>query len=272
MENIVRVEDFQVEVIEKSRSVPVLVDFWAEWCGPCKALAPLLERLAGEAGGRWILATVDTERHQRISADWGIRSIPNVKLFVDGAVVDEFTGALPESALRRWLSRAIPPASAKTIAAAGALLARHDDAGAAALLEPVVAGEPDNVRARVLLARAILLTDTQRAVELVRGLEEPLLSDDLDTIATVARLRDILGGTVQLPESPVRAAYHRAVGEMLGGAYDAALGGFIRIIREERSYDEDGSRKACLAIFRILGEDHDITQRHRREFGSALYV
>ncbi len=272
MTNIIRVEDFQRDVVEKSRTVPVLVDFWAEWCGPCKALGPVLERLAGEADGRWVLATLDTERHPRISADWGIRSIPNVKLFVDGMVVDEFTGALPESAIRQWLARAIPAPSAKTVAAARALLARNDDAGAAALLEGVVAAEPGNAEARVVLARAVLLTDTPRALGLVLGLEEPLLSDDLDTISTVGRLRDIIDGKVDLPESPVRASYLRAARHLLSGAYDAALEAFIAIIREERPYDDDGSRKACLAIFRILGEEHEVTQRHRREFGSALYV
>ncbi len=271
MDKIVRVEDFQRDVIEKSGTVPVLVDFWAEWCGPCKVLGPVLERLAGEAGGKWILATLDTERHPRVSADWGVRSIPNVKLFVDGAVVDEFTGALPEGAVRQWLARAIPAPSAKTVAAARALLGRND-AGAAALLEGVVAAEPGNAEARVVLARALLLTDTRRAVELVAGLEEPLLSDDIDTIATVARLRDLVDGKAGLPESPVRAAYLRAAADLLSGAWDAALDAFIGIIRDDRQYDDDGSRKACLAVFRILGEEHEITLRHRREFGSALYV
>ncbi len=272
MENVVRVSDFQRDVIEMSDSIPVLVDFWAEWCGPCKALGPVLEKLAAEADGRWTLATVDTEAHPRIATDWGIRSIPNVKLFIGGRPVGEFTGALPEHAVREWIGRAIPPPSARVVAEARALLELNDSAGAAELLEPIVASEPANAEARVVLARAVLLTDTARAVELIRGLEEPLLDADIETISTVARLRELNDGRALTAETPVRPAYLAAAANFFAGDYDGALEGFIGVIRANRPYDDDGSRKACLAIFRILGEGHEITQRHRRDFGSALYV
>ncbi len=95
------VRDFTAEVVERSRRVPVLVDFWAPWCGPCKMLAPVLEHLAGEAGTRWELAKVNTDEHPDLAGQYGIASIPNVKLFRDGKVVNEFTGFLPEAELRR---------------------------------------------------------------------------------------------------------------------------------------------------------------------------
>jgi putative thioredoxin len=272
MNNVIRVSDFQLDVIDRSRSVPVLVDFWAEWCGPCKMLGPVLERLADGADGRWVLATLDTEAHPRVAADWGIRSIPNVKLFVDGAVVNEFTGALPEHAVRQWLERAIPSTSAKTIAEARELLARGDAAAAETLLRPLIDAEPVSPEALILYARSILLNDPQKAAELVRGLEEPLFSDELETIAAVVRAGAIADGSAPLPASPVRDAYLAAARSMLAGDYDSALGGYVGIIREDRYYDDDGSRKACLAIFRLLGEEHEITLRHRRVFASALYV
>jgi putative thioredoxin len=272
METVVRVTDFQRDVIDRSLSVPVLVDFWAEWCGPCKILGPVLERLAAGAAGRWVLATLDTEAHPRVAADWGIRSIPNVKLFVDGAVVDEFTGALPEHAVLQWLERAIPAPSAKTIRMARELLARGDAAAAEAAIRPLYDADPSVPEARIVFARSILLRDPSKAVELVRGLEEPLWAEELETIATVARAGAIAGGAGPLPESPVRERYIAAARSMHAGEYDAALEAYIGIIREERMYDDDGSRKACLAIFRLLGEEHDVTLRHRREFGSALYV
>jgi putative thioredoxin len=107
---------------------------------------------------------------------------------------------------------------------------------------------------------------------MVRGLEEPLFSEELETIAAVARAAAVVDGSLPLPASPVREAYVAAARSMLAGEYDAALERYIGIIREERPYDDDGSRKACIAIFRLLGEEHEITLRRRREFGSALYV
>jgi putative thioredoxin len=272
MGNVTAVTDFQRDVIDRSGSVPVLVDFWAEWCGPCKMLTPILERLAGSADGRWVLATLDTEAHPRIAADWGIQSIPNVKLFVDGAVAAEFTGALPEHAVREWLDRAIPPPSAKIVLQARRLLAAGDAAAAEAAIKPLFETNPAEPEVRIIYARSILLRDPRKAVELVRGLEEPLFAEELETIAAVDRARTIAGGEVSLPESVVRESYISAMRLMFAGDYDAALVVFIGIIREDRWYDDDGSRKSCLAIFRLLGEEHDVTQRRRREFGSALYA
>ncbi|HEY6866409.1 MAG TPA: thioredoxin, partial [Candidatus Eisenbacteria bacterium] len=99
------ITDFEQDVIAKSRTVPVLVDFWAEWCGPCRVLGPVLERLADQAQGRWVLAKLDTERFTDVASRYGIMSIPNVKLFVNGEVADEFVGALPEREVRAWLER-----------------------------------------------------------------------------------------------------------------------------------------------------------------------
>jgi len=100
--------DFDKDILQRSHQVPVVVDFWAAWCGPCRVLGPVIERLAGEAAGRWELAKVDTEAHPEIAERYGIVSIPNVKLFVNGEVADEFVGAIPEAEIRRWLEAAVP--------------------------------------------------------------------------------------------------------------------------------------------------------------------
>ena len=102
------VKDFTADVIERSRTTPVLVDFWAPWCGPCKTLKPTLEKLAGEAGDRWALVTVDVMNFEGTAAQFGIRSIPDVKLFSGGRVVAQFTGSMPESAVREWLDKNLP--------------------------------------------------------------------------------------------------------------------------------------------------------------------
>lgn len=271
-DNVIRVTDFDREVVGRSRTVPVVVDFWAEWCGPCRVLGPVLEKLAEGAGGRWVLATVNTEEHPEAAARWRIQSIPAVKLFIDGVVADEFTGALPEYAVRQWLEKAIPGPSAGEIATARGMIAAGDAPGAAEVLRSVVEREPGNTEARVLLGRAILLDDPPAALLSIAGIEEPSLSDEIETVTTVARLDGLRRNPGGLPPSPVREAYLAAIGKFLAQDYDGALTDFIGIIREERGYDDDGSRKACLAIFRLLGEEDEITLRHRRDFGSALFI
>jgi len=272
MDNVIRVKNFDQDVLERSNNIPVVVDFWAEWCGPCKVLGPILERQAAESGGRWILATVNTEEYPEDSARFGIRSIPAVKLFIDGKVIDEFTGALPEYAVRQWLEKVIPGPSAAAIASARGMISSGDPEGAAEILRRVVEQEPENAEARVILARALLLDDPVEANRLIDGIEEPGLAAEIETVGTVARMNEIRENADGFPPSSVREAYLAAIEKFFSRDYDGALADFIGIIREEREYDDDGSRKACLAIFRLLGEEHEITLRHRREFGSALYI
>jgi putative thioredoxin len=265
------VVNFEEDVLERSRTVPVLVDFWAAWCGPCKILGPVLERLAAEADDRWALAKVDTEQFTEVAQKYCIRSIPTVKLFVDGVVVDEFVGALPEYQIVHWLESAIPGKYRKQIDQAESLFAAGKNALAGAILDDVLAAEPGNVVARILLARNIAFDDPVRAVSLTENIEELKYSDLLDAIRVIARLRTLTTNEDQLPAAEVRSSYRAAIQMLVAGDIDAALGQFIDIIRQDRHYDNDGSRKACIALFKLLGEEHPVTQKHRRDFSSALY-
>ena len=267
------VKDFSVDVIAKSQAVPVLVDFWAAWCGPCKTLGPILERLASGSDGRWVLAKVDTDKNQELAAQYRIQSIPNVKLFVDGKVVDEFAGALPERAVAQWLEKALPDRFREDFVRAEEQLSSGNTGEGRVLLERVLQQDPSNEKARVLLAKTFLFSDYAKAIALVEGMEEyseffPMA----EAVRTIVRLMEKGGHPEALGEEGVKSTYLDGIRLLSLNDFDGALNRFIDVIRRNRYYDEDGSRRVCIAIFRILGEEHDVTRRHRRDFGSALNI
>lgn len=267
------VKDFSKEVIQLSKSVPVLVDFWAAWCGPCKILGPVLERLADKHKESWVLKKVDTEAMPDIAAQYGIQSIPNVKLFVNGTVINEFVGALPEAAIEQWLQKALPDKYHDQLDKAQLLIFRQNFADATAILESVVASVPSHEHARSLLALSLLFTDRKRAVGLVADLDQgSRYWEPVDTVRTLNELMAKLDMPSQGADKPTGAKYISAIKSLAKVDFDEALRQFIEVIREDRKYDDDGARKACIAIFKYLGEEHDITLKHRRDFGSALYV
>jgi putative thioredoxin len=266
------VVDFQKEVVERSSTIPVLVDFWAEWCGPCKVLTPVLERLAEKHAGEWDLKKVNTETFPEIASRFAVRSIPNVKLFVDGKPVHEFVGALPEQAVEAWLAKAIPQKSKKVLEQAEALIRDGKGEEALPLLEAVIVSSPGDEHARSLLAMRIAFTDRARAQSLVGDIHEAS-PDGLLAGSVLALLRslDAAARPETLPPGTPRDTYLSAVTHLSRMEFDAALADFIEVIRIDRAYEDDGGRKNCLAIFAYLGEDHPLTRGRRREFGSALY-
>lgn len=267
------VVDFARDVIERSHSLPVLVDFWAEWCGPCKVLGPTLERLAEKSTGRWALAKVDTDKHPDLAATYGIRGIPNVKLFVDGRVLSEFTGALPEQAVVQWLQKALPNPFRPQIEKAGGLIHAGSLGPAREILEDILKEDPAHEHARVMLAGTYLYLDREKALSLVSTVEEHSEHfAQVDALRTIAGVLQKAATPGVFPENPVKSTYLAAIGDLSLEKFDIALDKFIEVIRSNRSYDDDGARKICIAIFRFLGEEHPVTRSRRRAFSSALNV
>jgi putative thioredoxin len=266
------VHDFETEVIQRSHQIPVLVDFWAEWCAPCRMLSPILEKLAGQSVGEWALAKLNTEEFPSVAAEYGIRSIPNVKLFHQGKVIGEFVGALPEPHIVQWLKKNLPSRNQPRIDEANILIAGGKFDQAQPLLEAVLAEEPANQQARVLLARTYLFENPAQAEQLAEQVDDPEYSEMSDAVKTLAQLIALESDPGQLSDSPTRAGYLAAIGDLRNQRFEAALEKFIQLIRTDRYYDDDGSRKACIAIFKFLGEEHPTTLKYRRDFSSALYV
>ena len=262
------VVDFEKDVIERSRELPVLVDFWAEWCGPCRTLGPVLERLAEGAAGRWALAKVNTEELGEEAARYGVQGIPNVKLFVNGEVVDEFVGALPEREVRRWLDRALPSPTAGVVVEARAKLAAGDAAAAVAALREVLAADPGNAPARLALGEALLHVDPAAVEDVIA----PLADDIADRAEALRVLARWLGRADSLPEGAARAPFAAALAAVRAGDWDAALAGCIDSLLTERNWAGGAARETGQAIFLLLGIEHPASEKHYRMFRNALYV
>ena len=267
------VSSFQEDVIENSRKKPVLVDFWAPWCGPCRALGPTLKKLAHENEGVWTLVKVNTDEHPAVSQRYGIRGIPAVKLFVDGEVVDEFTGALPEYAIKQWLEKALPSENRLRVEQAEAALEADNFDLAESLLEQVLAEEPTNAKARILLAQLLVFRDPTRAESLAEGaaFAGPSYVQVEEAVHTIARLIRLHDDADALPDENGKATYLAALEALAERDFDMALTRFIEVVQTNRYYDDDGARKACIALFMLLGPQHPTTRKHRRTFDMSLY-
>ncbi len=265
------VQDFQRDVLERSSTLPVVVDFWAEWCGPCRILGPVLERLADQQEDRWILAKVDTDKFTEEAVRYGIQSIPNVKMFFEGKIIGEFIGALPEYAVAQWLKQHLPAKNKNQLEAAKLLISEGREADANSLLAGLIQEDPDNAEAALLLARIVLFTDYQYASRLVKSVDDPKWSYQREMIGTFVHMYEVKDHADHIHDGPARPQYLHAIDAALHQDFREALTGFIAVIRNDRYFDDDGSRKACIAIFRYLGDDHPLTLEYRRDFNNALY-
>lgn len=271
------ITDFQEDVIEASRKTPIVVDFWAEWCAPCRMLGPVLEKLAAEANGKWKLVKVNTEEQPQLAMQWGIQGIPAVKMFHHGRVIAEFVGALPEIQVHRWLDENIPTESKKMLVEAKKALTSGDKNRARKLLEAAVREDKNNFEARILLAELIFASQPEKAFELLENApEEHSLFENAEAMRTLYRMQssyESLSQTAKQSGSAKEAweLYLQGIQAFREHNYEASLKNWIEVLKLNRRIDDDGPRKACVALFTWLGHDHELTKKYHRTFTSALF-
>ena len=276
--------DFDQSVIENSFHKPVLVDFWAEWCAPCKALMPMLQQIAESYQGQLLLAKVDCDAEQDIVARFGIRSLPTVVLFKDGQPVDGFAGAQPESAVRKMLEPHVqmpPPAAADPLEQAEALFAEGRIGDAEALLKALLGEDNSNAKALILYGRCLAergeLGEAQAVLDAVKSDEHKAAlagaKAQLTFLRQAADLPEVADLKARLAQNPQddEAAYQLAIQQLSRQQYEAALEGLLNLFTRSRGYSDGLPHKTLLQVFDLLGNDHPLVTTYRRRLFAALY-
>ena len=273
---------FVERVIDASRDTAVMVDFWAQWCGPCRALTPVLVRLVDEFAGQFRLAKVDTEAEPRLAADHGIRSLPTVKLFRNAVVVAEFSGLQPESFIRSLLEEHLPRESDSARDRAEALAGSGEVEAAIAVLQAAAASDPSNHRVHLDLA-VLLVADEQidAAAQQLRELpanrqQEP----EVQALRARLQFARLAGDAPALAELTLRIesepgdceARHLLSARLAAtGDYAGAMAELLEILRRDRKFGDDAGRKGLLAIFEVLDDSDPLIKQYQAEMVQVMY-
>lgn len=271
--------DFETQVIERSKQVPVVVDFWAPWCGPCRALGPLLERLAQEHAGAFVLARVNTDENQGLASTFRVQSIPMVIGIRDGALAGHFVGALPEAGVRDFLAQLLPSEADSLAEEGGAHLAAGKTVEAEAAFKRALELDPRNERAMV--GQATVLAQRQaddEALALLEGVGPGPHRQEADRLAARLRIRQSGAGDeaelrarVKANPKDLEARFALSQAVAAAGRYDEALEHYLAIVKQDRAFHDEAARRAMLDIFDLLGPGNELAERYRSELAKVLF-
>jgi len=274
--------DFEEQVIEASFNQPVVIDFWAPWCAPCKVLKPILEKLADEYGGKFKLAKVNSDENQEIAARYAVRGIPAVKAMVDGKIVNEFTGALPEGSVREWLDKIIPSPAEEMRREAQRMVDAGDLDGALQKLKDASKLDPDNEMVRVDSAEILLVQGNADAAQrLLDSLRDPDILKNARVLQLKAQVRlaemqaegdseAVLAAAVKANENDLEARLKLANVLIAANRPAEGMDQLLEIVRRDRGFREDIGRKMLLDVFNLLGGQGELVATYRRKLAALL--
>ena len=274
-ENIYDVTEasFEQDVVMRSHEVPVLVDFWAEWCGPCRMLGPILERLAIEGGGEFELAKLNVDDSPGLAVRYGVQGIPAVKAFRNGEVVAEFVGAQPEKRVRRFVDHLVPSQADQELAEAKSLQATRHFSEAEQAFRQVWEADDSNAAAALGLVQSLLIQGMgEEASQILSAFpagSEWAVAERLKPLATL--LAEPGKSQPDQDEDPLQAQLHQAANLINRGNLPAAMDGLLGILRVDKRYRQGLPKEALLGLFALLGDDDPLTRQYRDELASVLF-
>lgn len=275
-ENIIDVSEdtFEYDVIQRSLEIPVVVDFWAPWCGPCHALSPILEKLASDPDFNFILAKVNVDENPNLSMEYQVQGIPAVKGFIDGDVVAEFVGVQPESRIRQFLAKLIPDETDLAISDAKSLLATHHWPEAEIAFRQLHDQYPNRADVNLGLVRVLLAQgEGCEALDFLKRVKEGKELGQAEALRPLAKLLCRIAETLDEPEDlePLAAQYLQAGRLLMRSNFEAGMDGLLDVLRQDKRYRKGEAKDVMLGLFELLGEDNTLTQQYRNELALVLF-
>ncbi len=273
-ENIINVteDDFDFEVLSYSQKAPVVVDFWATWCKPCKSLSPILEKLAEEAKGAFRLAKVDVDENPNLARRYNVYSIPTVKAFRNGQVIAEFVGVLPEPSVREFISKLEPSPSDLALEKADSLFSLRQWVSAETAYRKVLEQTPGRPAGLLGLAKSLLAQGRgTEAEEILHRFPASKEYNRAEILLPLAEAFNTLKHGSLSEDDPLAPAYQNALRLAARANFPSALDGLLDILRQDKRYMNDEARKVYIALLEMLGADDPQTREYRNELASILF-